>query len=190
MKVRDSGMPDAELWNRFFNVDKILSELEINQHINKLVEIGSGYGTFTLPASKKISGDIYAFDIEADMISHLNHHLETLNIKNISTECRDVLVDTTGLEDNSVDYMMLFNILHYEKPEKFFDEAYRILKPNGKIGIIHWRCDIETPRGPDISIRPKPEDILDHVNYNMFEVYKAPFILEPYHYGLIISKFI
>ena len=121
MKVRDSGMPHVELWNRLFDVDNILFELEINQQVSKLVEIGSGYGTFTLPASKKIAGMIYAFDVDRDMISYLDQHIELQDINNVITECRDVLEYTTGLDDNSVDYMMLFNILHDEKPEKFFE---------------------------------------------------------------------
>lgn len=188
MKVRNSGMPDVELWNSLFDVENILSELEIGEQIYKLVEIGNGYGTFTIPTAKKINGEIYAFDIEDDMIAYLNKQLVVQNINNVVLECRDVLEKSTGLESASIDYVMLFNILHYENPKEFFNEAYRILKLNGKIGIIHWRSDIETPRGPELSIRPKPEDILGCIDYNMFRVDKEPVILEPYHYGLIISK--
>ena len=36
MKVRDSGMPKEDMWIEFFNVDLILSELQI-------IEIGFGY---------------------------------------------------------------------------------------------------------------------------------------------------
>ena len=188
MKVRDSGMPTVELWNSLFDVDTILSELDIDESINRLVEIGSGYGTFTLPASKKINDIIYAFDIEEDMVEYLNQQLRIQNVKNVVVECRDILDKTTGLDNNSVDYVMLFNILHYENPKEFLNEAYRILKPNGKIGIIHWRSDIETPRGPDLSIRPKPEDILKHIDHDIFQINKRPIIIKPYHYGLIISK--
>ena len=53
MKVRDSGMPAEDLWASFFNVDLILSELHINSEVNDLVEVGCGYGTFTIPVSKK-----------------------------------------------------------------------------------------------------------------------------------------
>jgi len=37
MKVRESGMPDEELWSSFFNVDLILKELQINSSVNSLV---------------------------------------------------------------------------------------------------------------------------------------------------------
>ena len=52
---------------------------------------------------------------------------------------------------------MLFNILHIENPVRLLQEALRVLSPGGTVGIIHWRCDIPTPRGPSLDIRPTPE---------------------------------
>jgi ubiquinone/menaquinone biosynthesis C-methylase UbiE len=188
MKVRDSGMPEETKWNNFFHTDLLLSELNIDSQIVDLVEIGNGYGTFTIPTAKLIKGKLYAFDIEEEMIENLNQKIQNQLIDNIVLEKRDILVHTTGLPDNSIDYVMLFNILHHESPLDFINESYRVLKPKGKIGIIHWRSDIATPRGPDLSIRPKPEQIIDWFDKNTFHIEKQPFIIEPYHFGLIISK--
>ena len=188
MKVRDSGMPEEANWSDFFNVDFLLSELNIDSQITDLVEIGSGYGTFTIPAARLIQGKLYAFDIEDEMIDILNQKIQNKQIDNIRLEKRDILAHSTALPDNSIDYVMLFNILHHESPMEFVDEAYRILKSNGKIGIIHWRSDISTPRGPDLNIRPKPEQITTWFDKQRFQVEKLPFIIEPYHFGLIISK--
>lgn len=101
---------------------------------------------------------------------------------------RDVLCQTTGLSDSSIDYVMLFNILHHQSPQDFFDECHRILKPRGKIGIIHWRSDTPTPRGPDLKIRPKPEEVVDWLKKSQFEIKKPPFIIEPYHFGLVATS--
>jgi ubiquinone/menaquinone biosynthesis C-methylase UbiE len=186
--VRDSGMPAENMWASFFNVELILSELQINSDINDLVEVGCGYGTFTIPAAKKISGNLYAFDIEEEMLDIVNKKLKNESVINVILEQRDILKQTTGLVDNSIDYVMLFNILHHESPNDFFLEAYRILKPNGKVGILHWRSDVETPRGPHLSIRPKPDQILKWIDGLKFNIYKEPDVIEPYHYGIIISK--
>jgi len=188
MKVRDSGMPEETNWNEFFNTDLILSELNINSEVADLVEIGSGYGTFTIPTARLIQGKLYAFDIEDEMVDVLNQKIEKEEINNIRLEKRDILAHSTALPDNSIDYVMLFNILHHESPLEFINEAYRILKPNGKIGIIHWRSDISTPRGPDLTIRPQPEQITSWFDKQRFRIEKQPFIIEPYHFGLIISK--
>jgi ubiquinone/menaquinone biosynthesis C-methylase UbiE len=122
------------------------------------------------------------------MVDILNQKIQNKQIDNIRLEKRDILAHSTALPDNSIDYVMLFNILHHESPMEFIDEAYRILKSNGKIGIIHWRSDISTPRGPDLNIRPKPEQITTWFDKQRFQVEKQPFIIEPYHFGLIISK--
>lgn len=188
MKVRDSGMPAANLWASFFDVDLILSELQINSDTGDLVEIGCGYGTFTIPSAKKINGTLYAFDIEEEMIETVKQELRNMYINNVNLEQRDILTQTTGLADNSIDYVMLFNILHHESPNDFLNEAWRILKPNGKVGILHWRSDIETPRGPDLTIRPKPDQILKWIDKQKFTLHKAPTFIMPYHFGLILSK--
>lgn len=188
MKVRDSGMPDETKWNDFFDIDLVLSALNIDSQTIDLVEVGCGYGTFTIPTAKLIQGTLYAFDIEKEMIEHLHPKIQKQHIGNIVLEQRDILAQTTGLPENSVDYVMLFNILHHDSPLDLINEAYRILKPEGKIGIIHWRSDITTPRGPDLNIRPKPEHIIEWIDKHKFRIVKHPFIIEPYHFGLIVSK--
>ena len=181
-------MPAEDLWASFYDVDLILSELHINSGICDMVEIGCGYGTFTILTAKMIKGILFTFDIEKEMLDIVKQKLLKENIHNVNLEQRDVLAQKTGLADNSIDYVMLFNILHYESPLDFINEAYRILKQNGKVGIIHWRSDFETPRGPDLSIRPKPEQVLQLIDKSEFNIYKEPVIIEPYHYGLVIIK--
>jgi ubiquinone/menaquinone biosynthesis C-methylase UbiE len=188
MKVRDSGMPREKMWVSFFDVDLILCELQINSDIIDLVEIGCGYGTFTIPSAKAIKGKLYAFDIENGMLDIVKRKLKNEHIENVILEQKDILTQTTGLDDNSIDYVMLFNILHHESPGEFFTKAYRILKPKGKIGIMHWRSDVETPRGPHLTIRPKPDQILHWIDWQKFSLLKEPVVLEPYHFGLILSK--
>src|SRR3972149_6870423 len=121
MKVRDSGMPEERIWNDFFNTDLILSELQIDSQIKDLVEIGSGYGTFTLPTARLLKGKLFAFDIENEMIDYLRKKLSEHKIDNVILEQRDILTQTTGLADNAVDYVILFNILHHDSPTDFLD---------------------------------------------------------------------
>ena len=181
-------MPAEDLWASFFNVGLILSELHIDSDIKDLVEIGCGYGTFTIPSAKQISGYLYAYDIDESMIGAVRQELRNSFVHNVILEKRDILTQTTGLADNSVDYVMLFNILHHESPDDFLNEAYRILRPKGKVGILHWRSDIETPRGPDLTIRPKPAQILEWIDHQKFSLYKSSTNILPYHFGLMLSK--
>ena len=85
---------------------------------------------------------------------------------------------------------MLFNILHHAEPLELLKEAYRILKPHGKAGLIHWNYDRTTPRGPEMSIRPKPESMGEWAMQAGFTLEEDWLIdLPPFHYGLIGHKF-
>lgn len=187
MKVRDSGMPDQAYWESLFNVNFILDRMEINEGIGSLAEFGCGYGTFTLPSSEKFGGNITAIDIEEQMIEIAS--ARAVSKSNITFIKRDFVADGTGLPDNLVDYVMLFNILHHEKPVELLVEAFRILKKGGIAGLIHWNYDPSTPRGPRMDIRPKPDEMKKWALESGFKLKRDNFIdLPPYHYGLLAYK--
>ena len=121
------------------------------------------------------------------MIEQLQGKMDKLDINNISLHKNDFIANGTGLPDNSADYVMLFNILHHENPYQILNEVYRILKAGTKAGIVHWRSDISTPRGPQLDIRPTPEQCKEWAIETGFAIHKE-LILEPYHFGIIISK--
>jgi len=187
MKVRESGMPDEGLWETFFTPEKILQVLGFTQSVRDAADFGCGYGTFTIPAAKIISGTLYAIDIEPDMIERVREKAEKLGIHNIRYILRDFIAEGSGLGDNSVDYVMLFNILHDERPNRILKEGFRILKPGGKVGIIHWNYDNTTPGGPPMEIRPRPEQVRQWANDAGFR-YKNICDLKPYHYGFVFEK--
>ena len=188
MKVRDSGMPEEILWSSFFNVRNILSVMQVDHSVLNLMETGCGYGTFTIEAAKRISGKLYAFDIEPEMVNVAHDKAIKGNIANVEFFIRDIIADRSGLPSESMDYVMLFNILHHENPLDLLAEAYFVLKKGGKAAIIHWRSDIETPRGPALSIRPTPEQCVEWSLQSGFEIALTPVILAPFHFGLIIRK--
>jgi ubiquinone/menaquinone biosynthesis C-methylase UbiE len=187
MKIRESGMPDRKMWESFFNAEKILETLGINNKIDNVAEFGCGYGTFTIAVAKIIQGKIYAIDIEPEMISVTKNEAVTHGLKNVVAVSRDFMAEGSGLEDESVDYAMLFNILHLENPVALLLEAKRILKSSGRIGIIHWNYDSKTPRGPSMDIRPKPEQCIKWAQIAGF-CDPARYDLKPYHYGIVLTK--
>ena len=187
MKVRESGMPEKGVWEGFFNPVQILKTLQLDGNVRDVVEFGCGYGTFTIPAAKIIRGTVYALDIEPEMIEMTKREAVKEGLSNIQTVPRDFVAKGTDLESESVDYVMLFNILHIEKPETLLREAWRILHPRGKLGIIHWNYDASTPRGPSMAIRPKPEQCIElavSIGFNDSMQYN----LKPYHYGIVLKK--
>ncbi|OGS20997.1 MAG: methyltransferase type 11 [Elusimicrobia bacterium RIFOXYA2_FULL_40_6] len=187
MKTRESGMPDRTMWEKFFDPTKILTTLGMDNHTVDVAEFGCGYGTFTIPAAKIIKGAIHALDIEQDMVKVTGEEAIRQNLNNIKAILRDFISQGSGLPAESMDYVMVFNILHLENPGVLLAEAERILKKGGKIGIIHWNYDLSTPRGPSMEIRPKPEDCIKWAKDAGFRDPKQ-YDLKPYHYGIVLIK--
>ena len=187
MKIRESGMPDQNTWEKFFDPGKILKTLGLDHQVNDVVEFGCGYGTFTIPAAKIIKGKIYALDIEPEMIRITKDRARISKLSNIEAILCDFMAEGSNLPSESVDYAMLFNLLHLERPERLLHEAKRVLKKNGKLGIIHWNYNPKTPRGPSMAIRPKPEQCMEWTTAAGFRNPQR-FDLKPYHYGLVLVK--
>jgi len=187
MKGRESGMPDKEMWEGFFNSEEVLLVMQLDENVKDVAEFGCGYGTFTIPAAKSAQGTVYAIDIDKEMVDLTEKEAVRHNLRNIKTMLRDFVADDSGLKNESVDYAMLFNILHVEHPEILLEEAYRILRPQGKVGIIHWNYDSSTPRGPSMGIRPKPQQCIEWAKKAGF-INPRRYDLKPYHYGIVLTK--
>jgi len=189
MKTRESGIPDEEMWAGFFNPEQILQKLGLISATGDMVEFGCGYGTFTIPAARIVTSTVYAIDIEAEMVSIAARKARQAGLDNVRTLLRDFVAEGTGLASGSVDYVMLFNILHTEHPELLLNEASRILIPNGRLAIIHWNYDATTPRGPSMEIRPRPEQCRAWAEAAGFKLQPPGLIaLPPYHYGFLLNK--
>jgi SAM-dependent methyltransferase len=188
-KGRESGMPHEESWESFFDVDRVLQSLECDRTVHDVVEFGCGYGTFTLAAARIVHGMVHALDIESEMVDWTQRKAAEQGCANVCVQLRDFVADGSGLSDSSLDYAMLFNILHIEDPVALLREAYRSLRPGGRVGIIHWNYDSSTPRGPSMAIRPKPEQCEAWARQAGFEQLRAdPLTCCPHHYGLVARR--
>ena len=183
-KTRESGMPDQQMWDTFFNPDAILDSLGIKNVTGNIADLGCGYGTFTIPAARRTKGNVYAIDIEKDMIRITQEKTKQASLTNVIAIQRDFIAEGKGLSDSSCDVVMLFNILHAEEPVILLTEAKRILTSGGKVSIIHWIPDPTTPRGPPLSIRPRPEQCQNWLIEAGFRLEGSVIPLPPYHYGL------
>lgn len=135
----------------------MLAKLDCTGPCGEVVEFGCGYGTFTLPAAELVEGRVLALDIEPEMVAATAQKAAVAGLPNVVAKVRDFVAAGCGVPDGRAGYAMLFNILHIENPVGLLREACRALVPGGKAGIIHWRTDVETPRGPSMPIRPTAE---------------------------------
>jgi len=189
LKVRESGMPEQNLWESFFDPLAILKQLGLNSNCCDALDFGCGYGTFSTAAAQLISGKVVALDIDDSILAMAQGQAIEKEANNIVFQQRDFINDGSGLDDESVDYAMLFNILHVENPAALLTEAYRNLCHGGKLSIIHWNIDPDTPRGPPLSIRPSAKQCLKWATEAGFKgELESIKDLPPYHFGLVVNK--
>ncbi len=188
MKLRESGMPPQELWETLLDVPRILDAFGLGTETGDVVELGCGYGTFTLPLARRIAGTVHTFDIEAAMVALTARRAVEAGLTNIKVEARDVLAAGFGRPAGSCHTALLFNILHAEEPVALLRAARDAVRPGGLVAIIHWRSDITTPRGPSLDIRPRPEQITTWATAASLTDDGPSFDLPPWHFGLKLRR--
>lgn len=189
MKVRDSGMPEREMWERLFDVELVLDRLQVDGALRDVAELGCGHGTFTIPVARRIGGQVRAFDVEPEMVEATRRRVADEGLGNVLVERRDVLADGFGLPAGSQDACLLFNILHHDDPVALLALAADVVRPGGRVLAIHWRWDDSTPRGPDLSIRPRPEQIAGWAAATgRLSAHGGVIDLPPWHYGLVLVR--
>ena len=189
MRTRESGMPAEDIWEGFFDAEATVRKLGLRAECESVLDFGCGYGTFTIAAARIVRGVVHALDVEPEMVDLTRRKAEAASLENVDPRHRDFVVDGSGLPDASVDYAMLFNILHAEQRELLLREAWRVLKEGGSLAVIHWNYDPNTPRGPSMAIRPKPEQCRTWAEQVGFQLSPPGLIdLPPYHYGFVFRR--
>lgn len=114
----------------FIPREKILEEVGIRPGFHVL-DYGCGPGSYTVVAARMAgpNGRIYALDIHPLAIQKVKSLALKKGLSNIETIQSDC---ATGLENESMDVVLLCDILHdLSEPEAVLRELYRVLKVSG-----------------------------------------------------------
>jgi SAM-dependent methyltransferase len=181
-------MPAQEYWESLFDVPGILDAFGFDAATRDVAELGCGYGTFTVPLARRISGTLHASDIDPAMVAATAARAAAAGLKNIEAVTRDVMADGFGRPAGSCDAALLFNILHAEEPVALLCAARAVVRPGGLIAVIHWRSDLDTPRGPSLTIRPRPAQISAWAGAAGLTAAEPGFLLPPWHFGIKVQR--
>jgi len=187
--IRDSGMPAAPIWERFFDPEAILDVLGCTNIRGDALEFGCGYGTFTIEVGRRVTGTVYGLDIDRSMVAVTRERASSAGLTNIVAEERDFVHLGSGRPDESVSFALLFNILHLEEPIPLLQEVRRVLRPGGRCAVIHWRRDPATPRGPPPAIRPDSGSCRAWAEKAGLQFVAAPELPRtPWHWGMLMKR--
>ncbi len=112
----------------------ILKEVGIKRGFHVL-DYGCGPGSYTKAAAELVgsSGKVYPLDIHPlaiQMVRDIASKNKLKNVETILSDCR------TGLPDNSVDVIMLYDTFHdLRNPNGVLQELHRVLKPGGLLSF-------------------------------------------------------
>jgi len=81
-------------------------------------------------------------------------------------------VSQTGLDSEIADFCLLASILHeVEQPVNLMAEAFRLLKPEGKVLVLEWKADLDSPGPPKIRrlSRENVEQLFKQADFKNFQ---------------------
>ena len=119
----------------FFPRKSIIKEVGIQPGFH-ILDYGCGPGSYIVPVRELVgkSGKIYALDINPlaiQKVQSLVSKRQLTNVETIRSDCK------TGLPDNSVDVVLLYDTFHdLGDHNGVLEELHRVLKPDGVLSFI------------------------------------------------------
>jgi ubiquinone/menaquinone biosynthesis C-methylase UbiE len=112
-----------------------------------LLDFGCGKGHYTIPSAKLVGeeGRICALDEDGEVLDELMKIAKLESLKNIDP------IKTSGelkipLEDESVDVVLLYDVLHYmNERRRIIDDVYRVMKPGGLLSVYPKHHSSDSP---------------------------------------------
>jgi len=122
---------------------ELVKKLNINRDVTVL-DLACGTGTITAELRKYMSekGRILAVDSSEQMIKKAK---DKINEKNVEFICGDMLEILDECQENSFDCVTCGWAIGYASPLELLKKIKKVLKHNGKIGIIENRKDTLSP---------------------------------------------
>lgn len=174
---------------KFINPHAIIDSLKITVGMS-IGDFGCGTGYFAFPLAEKVgqAGRVYALDILKDKLEAIESEAKALSLNNIIVKRANLeLAGGSGLDENSLDWVFLVNMLFQNKNKKIvIEEAKRVLRTGGKILIIEWGAK-NSAFGPVSDLRVSKNEISDLAITCGLSVIKETMVSD-FHFGLVLEK--
>lgn len=176
--------------SELLNANEILTNILGLKIGHRVADLGAGGGMFTLQAARLVGeqGEVYAVDVVRNCLSDIESKARMANLYNIKTVWSNIeIVGATKIPDESLDFVMLVNVLFQtKKPDQALKEGKRLLKSGGKMLVIDW-SDSRGGLGPHKDRHVDPTAInaqAQKINLVPEQQFKAG----QYHFGQIFIK--
>ena len=142
---------------------------------NIILDFGCGSGYYTIPAGKVVGekGKVYSLDKDKVILDKLMDTAKKEDLKNIVKICNQSEELNINLENEFIDAMLLYDVLHYmesEKRREIYKNAYRILKTDAILSVYPKHCISDEPLWNLADI--KLENIIEEIESAKFYLEK------------------
>ncbi len=149
-----------------------------------VAEIGAGRGRYVVQLAVRVGrdGKVYAEDINASSLNHLEKRCERWGLKHVET----ILGDVTDpkLPDGELDLIFIISSYHhFDNPVALMRSARPALKPDGRVAIGEW-----LPRNDGGSEYRTPEKIEAELKEAGFKLERIETFLQKNNMNLYIFK--
>jgi SAM-dependent methyltransferase len=120
------------------NAREILMKVGVRDK-QTVLDYGCGPGTFTLAAAGIVGekGKVYALDVRPRALERIREKASGEKIKNIETVLLDASGFGTGLDNETVDVILLYDVFHDIKDKQgLLQELHRVLRPDGLLSVF------------------------------------------------------
>ena len=152
----------------FLDSDEIIQELNLNGNETVMdAGCGDGHNAIKILEDYNHEGTVYAVDIYDASIEDMEKYKQENNVQNLINIEADITEGIPGVDDDSVDVILMVNVFHGFKASRRLDEAVeelsRIVKNDGKIAIMDYKA-WDVPNGPPTPVRSSPEEMEELFN--------------------------
>ena len=129
----------------FLDSDEIIQELELAGDETFMgAGCGDGHNAIKILEDYNHKGLVYAVDIYNASIEDMETYKSENSIENLINIEADITEGIPGVDDESIDVVLMVNVFHGFKASRKMDEAVdelsRIIKKDGKIAIMDYKA--------------------------------------------------
>lgn len=133
-----------------FSPDQLLNRVPVKES-DSILDFGAGTGYFSLPAAKRIKGNLYALDIDSNMLEIIKEKALEEKVANIVPVHGSM--DTLPLPDGSIDMVIASLVLHEIQPlEPLLQQMNNIMKKDGYLICLELQPKGNSEKAPRITM--------------------------------------
>lgn len=172
-RAEDWNDPERDEWQK---PDEVIEAMGVEEGMS-VADIGAGTGYFVAFLSEAVGADgrVFASDIEASMREYIDEQADEQGWDNVETV--EAEAEDSGLEEDSVDRILLVNTWHHiPNREAYTEHLSERLTDDGEVWVVDYHED--SPSGPPQKHRMTPNEVIDELEAGGLEAEERDLDLE------------